>query len=131
MTTVHGKLREAERDLSNLSRENAALKEKVSGSVTFEMYERDLRESMAERNKLEAIVAEQAEVIQTAAEMIRRSDHTPARSLLLTADTSHIRKERDQLVADACANFVRSGDHDDDPYIIANRLNEGEWKEHL
>lgn len=36
----------------------------------------------------------------------------------------------EQRVADACADYVRSGNHDDDPYIIANNIQLGAWKDY-
>lgn len=35
----------------------------------------------------------------------------------------------EQETAEACAEWVRSGPHDDDPYIIARGLEDGAWKE--
>lgn len=37
----------------------------------------------------------------------------------------------EQRVAEACAEYVRSGLHDDDPFIIARGLEDGAWRESL
>ena len=34
-------------------------------------------------------------------------------------------------VAEACAEFVKCGDHEYDPLVIARKLSEGEWRKHM
>ena len=37
----------------------------------------------------------------------------------------------EQRVAEACAEYARSGAHDDDPYIMARGMESGEWRKYL
>lgn len=50
-------------------------------------------------------------------------------SLSTQPDLSALESER-QRVAEACAVYVKSGNHDDDPYIIAEGLLNKEWKKY-